>query len=457
MPETNRIEYKRELSEGLEKEVVAFLNYREGGIIYIGIDKEGKTLGVHDTDGDQLKIKDRLKNNIRPSALGLFDIVSEERDGKEILKIIVASGSEKPYHLKKYGMSEKGCFMRLGSAAEPMSQKLIEELFASRTRNSIGIIKAHRQDLNFEQLQIYYQEKQKPLNKQFRKNLELTTANGDLNYAAYLLADDNNVSVKVAKYKGETRVDLIESNEYGYCSLVKATKSVLDKLNLENRTITQITAKERKEHRLWNAIALREAVINAFVHNDYTREIAPKFEFFDDRIEITSAGSIPEGLSKSEFFEGFSIPRNKELMRVYKDLDLVEQLGSGIPRILEHYDKDCFYFSDNFLRMVLPAEESVDRTEQVTEQDTGQVPRKYPPSTPQVTPQVRELLNAFTAEHSRTELQNHLGLLDRKNFRINYLVPAIENDLVELTIPDKPKSSKQQYRLTEKGKKVRQE
>ncbi|WP_415830581.1 RNA-binding domain-containing protein, partial [Gillisia limnaea] len=369
MSETNRIEYKRELSEGLEKEVVAFLNYREGGIIYIGINKEGKTVGVKDADGDQLKIKDRLKNNIRPSALGLFDIVSEEREGLEILKIIVASGSEKPYHLKKYGMSEKGCFIRLGSAAEPMLQKMIDELFASRTRNSIGIIKAHRQDLGFEQLQIYYQERQKPLNKQFRKNLELTTTNGDLNYAAYLLADENNVSVKVAKYKGETRVDLVESNEYGYCSLVKASKSVLDKMNLENRTIIKITAKERKEHRLWNAIALREAVINAFVHNDYTREIAPKFEIFRDRLEITSAGSLPDGLSKNEFFEGYSIPRNKELMRVYKDLDLVEQLGSGIPRILEYYDKTCFNFSDNFLRMVLPSAEAVySDTPQVTPQ-----------------------------------------------------------------------------------------
>jgi len=152
---------------------------------------------------------------------------------------------------------------------------------------------------------------------------------------------------------------------------------------------------------------------------------------------------------KRELSEGFSIPRNKELMRVYKDLDLVEQLGSGIPRILEHYDKDCFHFSDNFLRTVLPSAESV--------YATHQVPTKYPASIPQVTPQVRELLNAFTAEHSRTELQNHLGLSDRENFRINYLVPAIENDFVELTIPDKPKSSKQQYRLTEKGKKARQE
>ncbi len=357
MSETNRIEYKSALTKDLdlEKEVVAFLNYHEGGLIYIGIDKTGATLGVADPDSDMLKIKDRIKHNISPSAMGLFDVVSEEKEGKTLIKIIVASGSEKPYFKKKYGMTEKGCFLRIGTAAEPMPQKMIEELFASRTRNSIGKIKANRQDLSFEQLRIYYQEKQKALNKQFQKNLELVTPQGDLNYAAYLLADENNISVKVAKYKGDTRLDLTESNEYGYVSLIKATKNVLDKIGIENRTITEITAKERKETRLWNSIALREAIINAFVHNDYTREVAPKFEIFKDRIEITSAGSLPEGLSKSEFFDGFSIPRNKELMRIFKDLDLVEQLGSGIPRILESYSKACFHFSDNFLRMVFPS------------------------------------------------------------------------------------------------------
>ena len=141
---------------------------------------------------------------------------------------------------------------------------------------------------------------------------------------------------------------MAESNEYGYESLIKATFQVLEKLNLENKTLTEITPKARKEQRLWNAGALREAVINAFVHNDYTREVAPKFEIFDDRLEITSYGSLPQGLSEEEFFQGFSILRNKELMRVFKDLDLVEQLGSGIPRILESYDKDCFKFSENF-------------------------------------------------------------------------------------------------------------
>ncbi|MCK9502773.1 MAG: ATP-binding protein, partial [Porticoccaceae bacterium] len=114
MTESNRIEYKRELSDGLEKEIIAFLNYHDGGIVYIGIDKNGQTIGVNNADAQQLVIKDRIKNNIQPSALGLFDVILEQRDGKPIIKIILASGTEKPYYLRKYGMSEKGCFIRLG-------------------------------------------------------------------------------------------------------------------------------------------------------------------------------------------------------------------------------------------------------------------------------------------------------------------------------------------------------
>jgi predicted HTH transcriptional regulator len=130
---------------------------------------------------------------------------------------------------------------------------------------------------------------------------------------------------------------LVENEEYGYCSIIKATKNILDKINLENTTFAEITPKERIEQRKWNAIAIREAIVNAIVHNDYTREITPKFEIFPDRLEITSYGSLPEGLSQAEFFSGVSNPRNKELMRVFRDLEMVEHLGSGIPRILKAY------------------------------------------------------------------------------------------------------------------------
>ncbi len=63
---------------------------------------------------------------------------------------------------------------------------------------------------------------------------------------------------------------------------------------------------------------------------------------------------LPQGISENDFFDGISIPRNKEIMRIFKDLDLVEQLGSGIPRILQFYGKECFKFSDNFIRISFP-------------------------------------------------------------------------------------------------------
>lgn len=192
-----------------------------------------------------------------------------------------------------------------------MPVRMIESLFAKRTRNSIGKIKFPNQNLTFEQLKIYYEGLNKTLNQQYASNLELLTEDGSYNYAAYLLADVNGMSMKVAKYDGFDRVDLIENNEYGYCSLVKATKQVLDKIELENKTLAKITSKERIEKRLWNSVALREATINAIVHNDYTSEVPPKFEFFDDRIEIASFGSLPQGMTEKEFFEGYSVPRKK--------------------------------------------------------------------------------------------------------------------------------------------------
>ena len=116
MTESNRIEFKRELTRELdiEKEVVAFLNYREGGIIYIGIDDAGKPVGVKDIDSDMLTIKNRLRDNILPSPMGLFDVTAEHIEGISVIRVFVSSGSEKPYYKKQYGLSPKGCFTRIG-------------------------------------------------------------------------------------------------------------------------------------------------------------------------------------------------------------------------------------------------------------------------------------------------------------------------------------------------------
>lgn len=378
MSETTRIEYKEILTKELdiEKEVIAFLNYKEGGYIYIGIDKNGKAIGVDDVDDCMLKLKDRIKNNISPSAMGLFDISEEIIDDKNIVKVTVASGIEKPYFKSKYGMTSKGAYIRVGTSAEQMPQEMIDRLFSMRTRNSIGRIVSNRQDLTFEQLRIYYDEHGKRLNDNFARSLELLTDSDKYNYVAYLLSDENGNSIKVAKYSSIDRCDLTENNEYGYCSLIKATKSVLAKLDIENRTAATITPVERKETPLWDKVALREAVINAIVHNDYSFEVPPKFEIFPDRLEITSAGRLPESLTREEFFSGISIPRNKELMRIYRDVELVESLGSGIPRILRAYGEECFKFTDNFIRITFPVSGQGKSGEKTTQKTTQKATQK---------------------------------------------------------------------------------
>ena len=108
--------------------------------------------------------------------------------------------------------------------------------------------------------------------------------------------------------------------------------------------------------------------------------------------------------------------------------DTVESLGSGIPRILRAYGEDCFKFTDNFIRITLP----------ISNHDHASV-------------QVEKLVSALIGEMGRSELQELLSIKNRDYFRTDYLNPAINQGYVELTIPDKPNSQNQKYRLTAKG------
>ncbi len=224
-------------------------------------------------------------------------------------------------------------------------------------------------------------------------------------------------------------------------------------------------------------------------HIEYEQKVASKF---------ISNGSLPQGLSEEEFFEGFSILRNKELMRIFKDLDLVEQLGSGIPRILESYDKDSFHFSENFLRVVFPKNivESRDSNQdgnQDSNQDGNQESNqeatpystmiekilasdkarkileegfllkekrissktfeKYYEQAKELEENEIKILDYCLSPKNRREiLEDCLGISNQtKNFR-NNVEPLLDKGLVTRTIKDRPTSRFQKYFTTNKGR-----
>ena len=443
--ETNRIENKEQLNEDFEQEVIAFLNYKEGGIIYVGIDKNGQVVGVENNDLTQLQIKDRIKNNIQPSTLGLFDVTVETIDNKEIIKVIISSGTEKPYYLRKKGRTPEGCYIRIGSSKERMTERMIEEMFARRIKNSLKEIESPRQDLTFRQLKIHYEGNGMILNDNFARNLNLLTDEGKYNYNAYLLADENNISIKLVKYLGTNKMELIENQEYGYCCLITATQRILDRLTAENTVYAKIEYNGRKEVEMIDSKALKEAVINAMVHSDYTLTTTPIIELYSDRIEITSGGGLPQGLSQEEFLEGVTAPRNKELIRVFKDVDLIENIGSGVLRILDAYDKSCFKFMDHFLRVSSKYKENPFEYDEKTDKKTTKKTDKKTTKKIKVKPQEKDVLNFCKDAKTLKEITTYFGFKDISTFKKNYINPLLEKGTLQLTIPEQPKNRNQKY------------
>lgn len=413
--ETNRIENKEQLNEDFEQEVIAFLNYKEGGIIYVGINKNGQVVGVENTDLTQLQIKDRIKNNIQPSTLGLFDVTVETIDNKEVIKVIISSGTEKPYYLRKKGRTPEGCYIRVGSSKERMTERMIDDMYARRIKNTLKEIDSPRQELTFNQLKIYYEEHGLKLNDNFLQNLDLLTSEGKYNYNAFLLADENTVSIKLVRYLGTNKLELLENLEFGNRCLITTTQRILDRLDVENTTYAKIEYFGRKEQEKIDSKALKEAVINAIVHNDYSYGNSPIIELYSDRIEITSAGGLPQELSQEEFLEGVTAPRNKELIRVFKDVDLIENIGSGVLRILDAYDKSCFKFMDHFLRVSFKYKENPFEYDSKNKVSTDDTINDTLNSTIKLTKNEQQILNLIINNNqiTREEIVNETNLSDR--------------------------------------------
>jgi predicted HTH transcriptional regulator len=242
------------------------------------------------------------------------------------------------------------------------------ELFQKRSKETLTSRRSPRQDLSFNYLRQHYVEKGYEVGDNFLIQLELYTEEDEFNYLAYLLSDQNCLKYQYARYDGDDVFNLVEHKEFGNQSILKTTSDILEFIQNRNSTFSQITATGRTDRNKFNAIAMRELIVNAIVHNNYLSNGLPAFEEFSNRFEISSFGGLPEGFSQEDFLNGYSLPVNPELIRVFRDLGLAERLGTGIRRVLKFYPKEIFRFSSNFLRVNLPFERPIPSYERMREE-----------------------------------------------------------------------------------------
>jgi predicted HTH transcriptional regulator len=203
---------------------------------------------------------------------------------------------------------------------------------------------------------------------------------------------------------------------------------------------------------------LREAVINALVHADWSQRGGPvRVAFFDDRIEIENPGILPPGITVEDMKQGVSKIRNPVIARVFRELNLIEQWGSGVPRIFSQVAEQGFPEPGIRelglrVRFIFPLPEmiAVEDRAPVGGQSKFEEPTQSP--TQSADPVVRLLRTLVDGPLASGELRKRLNLKHRPTFRENYLHPALEKGYIELTIPEKPTSRLQKYRLTEKGR-----
>ena len=174
---------------------------------------------------------------------------------------------------------------------------------------------------------------------------------------ALLLSDECEHTIKAAIFEGNDKKIFKDRREFSG-SLFKQLRNCYEFLELCNHTAASFQGLDRIDKEDYPSSALREALLNAIVHRDYSFSGSIIINIFDDRIEFVSLGGLVSGLSKEDILRGVSQTRNQNLANVFYRLKHIEAYGTGIQRIFDLYADDSIkpdiIVTDNTFTMVLP-------------------------------------------------------------------------------------------------------
>ena len=356
MLEDKNTEFKREYVEDIKKTLVAFAN-TDGGNLYIGIDDDGNAVEINNIDGVMLQVTNVIRDAIKPDLAMFCDITVETVQNKKVVKITVNRGTARPYYLSAKGIRPEGVYVRQGASSVPASESAILSMIRETAGDSYEEARSLIQELTFNEANIVFENKQIPFGEAQKRSLGLIGEDGTYTNLALLLSDQCTHTVKIAVFEGEQKTVFKDRREF--CgSLLKQLNDAYQFIDQFNHTHAHTEGLYRVDKRAYPTEAIREALLNAIVHREYSFSASTLISIFDNRIEFVSIGGLARGISQSDIMLGISIARNKKLADVFYRLHLIEAYGTGIPKIMEAYREyglePHIEISDNAFKITLP-------------------------------------------------------------------------------------------------------
>lgn len=349
MRESKYLEYKENLtSNTFLKTVSAYANYGEGKIVF-GIDDSGIVIGISDPVNECLNLENKINDSIKP----VPEYNLEIQDDSTII-LTVFEGMYKPYLYK--GKAYK----RNDSSTIEVERLEYNRLVLEGSNLSFEELTSSDQQLTFSKLstELIRVIGIEQLTKDILKTLELYSDQNGFNNAAALLADNNHFKgIDIIRF-GDSIDEIMERKTFENVSILSQMEQSIQMFHQYYR-YEKIEGMERKSVDKIPEKAFREAVANALVHRMWDIPASIKISMYSDKIEISSPGGLPAGLSEDEYLNGqISLLRNPIIGNVFFRLKYIEKFGTGILRINRAYAnaliKPSYQIFSNSIKVILP-------------------------------------------------------------------------------------------------------
>jgi len=402
------IEFKEKYTPRIVEDIVAFSNTR-GGFILLGVNDQGKVVGN--------KLTGRMKadiNSLSRSCDPHISITNILQVGNSIV-IVISEGDEKPYSCSA------GYFRRLDAVSQKMSQKELRTIFretADRTYEDIPRRDFNTEDVSLKKVKTFLKETNTSYNVN-KGNLTSVLASisiykeGKINNAGVLMfAEDINKYIPHAEtilgaFKGINKTHIYDRKDVRDDLMTQFNESI-SFLQKHLNVRSEIRGVNRYDIYEIPLDALREAVVNAIIHRDYSmRGTNISINVFDDRVEIVNPGGFPSGITSKNFGKE-SMRRNLIIADLFHRMGKVERLGSGIGKMRELMKqsglKEPVFESDTFFRAIFY------RNPEYALKRVPEVPRKSIQKGAQKSDQKILAIIEQNGHASRVEIARQIGL-----------------------------------------------